>query len=140
MIQYSILVNAMNAIQYGMKFTHYNMLTQKILKKKVMRDNNMTEITRRKTIADNEVTKEILDKIIGKMFDKFTREEIELTQQNIIKTLLPLKLSNNMIAKVIKEFIPDSNPSAGSVAIQIRNINKKKNTTQQLLDLIEKEL
>ena len=97
-------------------------------------------ITRRKTIADNEVTKEILDKIIDKMFDKFTREEIELTQQNIIKTLLPLKLSTNMIAKVIEEFIPDSSPSAGSVAIQIRNINKKKNTTQQLLDLIEKEL
>lgn len=100
----------------------------------------MTETTRRKTISDEEITKEILDKIISKMFEKFTREELELTQQNIIKTLLPLKLSNNMIAKVIKEFIPDSNPSAGSVAIQIRNINKKRSTTQQLLDLIEKEL
>ena len=65
---------------------------------------------------------------------------VVILNPNIIKTLLPLKLSNNMIAKVIKEFIPDSNPSAGSVAIQIRNINKKKNTTQQLLDLIEKEL
>ena len=100
----------------------------------------MTEITRRKTISDDEITKEILDKIMNKMFEKFTREELELTQQNIIKTLLPLKLSNNMIAKIIKEFIPDSNPSAGSVAIQLRNINKKRNTTQQLLDLIEKEL
>ena len=100
----------------------------------------MAEVTRRKTISDNEITKEILDKIMNKMFEKFTREELELTQQNIIKTLLPLKLSNNMIAKIIKEFIPNSNPSAGSVAIQIRNINKKKNTTQQLLDLIEKEL
>lgn len=96
--------------------------------------------TRRKTISDDEITKEILDKIMNKMFEKFTKEELELTQQNIIKTLLPLKLSNNMIAKVIKEFIPDSNPSAGSVAIQIRNINKKRSTTQQLLDLIEKEL
>lgn len=100
----------------------------------------MTETIRRKTISDNEITKEILDKIMSKMFEKFTHEELELTQQNIIKTLLPLKLSNNMIAKVIKEFIPDSNPSAGSVAIQIRNINKKRSTTQQLLDLIEKEL
>ena len=100
----------------------------------------MTETTRRKTISDDEITKEILDKIMNKMFEKFTREELELTQQNIIKTLLPLKLSNNMIAKIIKEFIPDSNPSAGSVAIQIRNINKKRSTTQQLLDLIEKEL
>lgn len=100
----------------------------------------MTETTRRKTISDDEITKEILDKIMSKMFEKFTREELELTQQNIIKTLLPLKLSNNMIAKVIKEFIPNSNPSAGSVAIQIRNINKKRSTTQELLDLIEKEL
>lgn len=100
----------------------------------------MTEAIRRKTISDDEITKEIFDKIMSKMFEKFTREELELTQQNIIKTLLPLKLSNNMIAKVIKEFIPDSNPSAGSVAIQIRNINKKRSTTQQLLDLIEKEL
>ena len=99
----------------------------------------MTEVTRRKTISDDEITKEILDKIMNKMFEKFTREELELTQQNIIKTLLPLKLSNNMIAKIIKEFIPDSNPSAGSVAIQTRNINKKRSTTQQLLDLIEKE-
>ena len=100
----------------------------------------MTETTRRKTISDDEITKEILDKIMSKMFEKFTREELELTQQNIIKTLLPLKLSNNMIAKVIKEFIPESNPSAGSVAIQIRSINKKRSTTQELLGLIEKEL
>ena len=100
----------------------------------------MAGVIRRKTISDDEITKEILDKIMNKMFEKFTREELELTQQNIIKTLLPLKLSNNMIAKVIKEFIPDSNPSAGSVAIQIRNINKKRSTTQQLLDSIEKEL
>lgn len=96
--------------------------------------------TRRKTIADNEITKEVLDTIMGKMFEKFTKEDIELSQQNIIKTLLPLKLSNKMIARIIKELIPDSNPSAGSVAIQIRNINKKNNTIQQLLDLIEKEL
>ena len=100
----------------------------------------MTGVTRRKTITDSEITKEVLDVIMGKMFEKFTKEEIELSQQNIIKTLLPLKLSNKMIARVIKELIPDSNPSAGSVAIQIRNINKKRNTTQQLLDLIEKEL
>ncbi len=100
----------------------------------------MAETIRRKTISDDEITKEILDKIMSKMFEKFTREELELTQQNIIKTLLPLKLSNNMIAKVIKEFIPNSNPSAASVAIQIRNINKKRSTTQELLDLIEKEL
>ena len=29
----------------------------------------MTEVTRRKTISDDEITKEILDKIMNKMFD-----------------------------------------------------------------------
>ena len=91
----------------------------------------MIGMTRRKTISDDEITKEILDIIMGKMFEKFTKEEIELTQQNIIKTLLPLKLSNKMIARVIKELIIDSNQSARSVEIKIRNINNKKNTTQQ---------
>lgn len=96
--------------------------------------------TRRQTISDNEVTKEIFDKIMDKIFEKFTKEEMELSQQNIIKTLLPLKLSNRMIARIIKELLPNSNPSAGSVAIQIRNFNKKEYTTQKLLELIEREL
>lgn len=122
------------------KQNNFKVKDKELIEEEATRNKNMAEITRRKTISDDEITKEILDKIMNKMFEKFTREELELTQQNIIKTLLPLKLSNNMIAKIIKEFIPNSNPSAGSVAIQIRNINKKRSTTQQLLDLIEKEL
>ena len=122
------------------KQNNFKVKDKELIEEEATRNKNMAEITRRKTISDDEITKEILDKIMSKMFEKFTREELELTQQNIIKTLLPLKLSNNMIAKIIKEFIPNSNPSAGSVAIQIRNINKKRSTTQQLLDLIEKEL
>ena len=96
--------------------------------------------SRRKTISDSKVTPAIMDKILGKLFNKFTVDEIELTQQNIIKTLLPLKLSNNMIAKVIKELLPNSNPTAGSVAIQIRYIQKNKQQETELLELIEKEL
>lgn len=96
--------------------------------------------SRRKTISDSKVTPVIMDKILSKLFDKFTKDEIELTQQNIIKALLPLKLSNKMIAKVIKELLPSSNPSAGSVAIQIKYIQKSKQQENELLELIEKEL
>ena len=96
--------------------------------------------TRRKTFNDWEISKETYELILAKVFDKFTRDEIELSQQNIIKTLLPLKLSNNMIAKVIKDILPDTSPTAGSVASQIRIINRKGNQERQLLDLIEKEL
>lgn len=96
--------------------------------------------TRRKTFNDWEISKKAYDIILSKVFEKFTREEIELSQQNIIKILLPLRLSNNMIAKVIKDILPDTNPTAGSVASQIRIINRKGNQEQELLDLIEKRL
>lgn len=96
--------------------------------------------TRRKTFNDWEVSKETYDLILSKVFEKFTREELELSQQNIIKVLLPLRLSNNMIAKVIKDILPDTNPTAGSIASQIRIMNKKGNQEQELLNLIEKEL
>lgn len=96
--------------------------------------------TRRKTFNDWEISKKAYDIILSKVFEKFTREEIELSQQNIIKILLPLRLSNNMIAKVIKDILPDTNPTAGSVASQIRIMNRKGNQEQELLDLIEKRL
>lgn len=96
--------------------------------------------TRRKTFNDYEISKETYNLILSKVFDKFTKEELELSQQNIIKTLLPLKLSNNMIAKVIKDILPDTNPTAGSVASQIRIMNRKGNQEQELISLIEKEL
>lgn len=96
--------------------------------------------TRRKTFNDWEISKETYELILSKVFDKFTKDELELSQQNIIRVLLPLKLSNNMIAKVIKDILPDASPSAGSVASQIRIMNRKGNQEQELLDLIEKEL
>lgn len=96
--------------------------------------------SRRKTFNDWEISKETYELILSKVFDKFTKDELELSQQNIIKILLPLKLSNNMIAKVIKDILPDTNPTAGSVASQIRIMNRKGNQEKQLLDLIEKEL
>ena len=96
--------------------------------------------TRRKTINDSEITNKVYNKIIEKLMDKFLESGEELSQHNIIKALLPLKLSNNMIARIIKEFLPSTNPTAGSVASQIRILNRKGNQEQELLDLIEKEL
>ena len=71
----------------------------------------MTETTRRKTISDDEITKEVLDVIMGKMFEKFTKEEIELTQQNIIKTLLGLSLSIRLNVKLFFITSIDLSPS-----------------------------
>lgn len=117
-----------------------NNISAEIVKDLISYKKPQLKTSRRKTFSDNEISKEVFNKLIDKVFDKFVLEEIELTQQNIIKILLPLKISNNMIAKVIKEMIPDSNPTAGSVASQIRLLAKRNNRDLELLDLIEKEL
>lgn len=97
-----------------------------------------SKTTRRKTINDNQITSEIYNKILLKLYERFEAKQIEITQQNIIKMLLPLKLSNNMIARYVREIMIDSKATAGSVAIQIRQIEKKKHQQDELLQIIEK--
>lgn len=120
--------------------SYNNNISKKILEDLMTKNQKPLKLSRRKTINDNEVTDEIFSRIIDKLIDKFLTSEDELSQHNIIKALLPLKLSNNMIARIIKFLLPNSNPTSGSVASQIRAMGKKSNQTQELLDLIEKEL
>lgn len=115
-------------------------ISKKILEDLMIKKQKPLKSSRRRTINDNEITEEIFSRITDKLIDKFLTSGDELSQHNIIKALLPLKLSNNMIARIIKFLLPDSNPTSGSVASQIRAMSKKSNQTQELLDLIEKEL
>lgn len=110
----------------------------KIIVNELKQKQQPTKTTRRRTISDNQITSEMYDKILLKLYERFEAEQIEITQQNIIEMLLPLKLSNNMIAKYIREIIIDSKATAGSVAIQIRQIEKKKHQQDELLQMIEK--
>lgn len=115
-------------------------ISKKILEDLMTKNQKPLKSSRRRTINDNEITGEIFSRITDKLIDKFLTSGDELSQHNIIKALLPLKLSNNMIARIIKFLLPDSNPTSGSIASQIRAMSKKSNQTQELLDLIEKEL
>lgn len=115
-------------------------ISKKILEDLMIKNQKPLKSSRRRTINDNEITEEIFSRITDKLIDKFLTSGDELSQHNIIKALLPLKLSNNIIARIIKFLLPDSNPTSGSVASQIRAMNKKSIQTQELLDLIEKEL
>lgn len=117
-----------------------NNISKKILEGLIIKNQKQSKSARRKTINDSEVTAEIFNKITDKLIDKFLTSGDELSQHNIIKSLLPLKLSNNMIARIIKFLLPDSNPTSGSVASQIKAMERKSNQSQELLDLIEREL
>lgn len=108
-----------------------------IVNKLKQQKQTLTITHRRKTISDSQITDEIYNKILLKLYERFGAEQLNITQQNIIEMLLPYKLSNNMIARFIKEIITNSKATAGSVAIQIRQIEKKKQQQNELLKLID---
>ena len=84
------------------------------------------------------INEELYAKALYNLCSKLERDNIEVTQHNIIKILLPMKFSNTMIAVFINDLIPEANATRGSVATQINYLKRKRNATEMLLDEIEK--
>lgn len=93
---------------------------------------------RRKTISDNLITDNVYENLLGYTF--FKLQDQEVTQINIIKTLLPKNISNTTIARVINDIILEAKATKGSVASQIRSMNKQSTEVDELLADIEKEM
>ena len=98
----------------------------------------MTALSKRKTISDKMINEELYAKALYNLCSKLERDNIEVTQHNIIKILLPMKFSNTMIAVFINDLIPEANATRGSVATQINYLKRKRNETEMLLEEIEK--
>ena len=98
----------------------------------------MAALSKRKTISDKIINEELYAKALYSLCSKLERDNIEVTQHNIIKILLPMKFSNTMIAVFINDLIPEANATRGSVATQINYLKRKRNETEMLLDEIEK--
>ena len=98
----------------------------------------MATLSKRKTISDKIISEELYAKALYSLCSKLERDNIEVTQHNIIKILLPMKFSNTMIAVFINDLIPEANATRGSVATQINYLKRKRNETEMLLDEIEK--
>ena len=98
----------------------------------------MAALGKRRVIPDKIINEELYAKALYNLCSKLERDNIEVTQHNIIKILLPMKFSNTMIAIVINDLIPEANATRGSVATQINYLKRKRNATEMLLDEIEK--
>lgn len=98
----------------------------------------MAALSKRKTISDKIINEELYAKALYSLCSKLERDNIEVTQHNIIKILLPMKFSNTMIAVFINDLIPEANATRGSVATQINYLKRKRNETEMLLEEIEK--
>lgn len=93
----------------------------------------------RETISDRLIDESIVGKIINKVY-KSVDNPYDIGQQDIIKVLLPLKLSNVTIARVINEMIPNSKATQGSVASLIKFMNSKNKLLDELLDKLTEDL
>lgn len=98
----------------------------------------MAALSKRKIISDKMINEELYAKALYNLCSKLERDNIEVTQHNIINILLPMKFSNTMIAVFINDLIPEANATRGSVATQINYLKRKRNETEMLLDEIEK--
>ena len=98
----------------------------------------MAALSKRKVISDKMISEELYAKALYNLCSKLERDNIEVTQHNIIKILLPMKFSNTMIAVFINDLIPEANATRGSIATQINYLKRKRNETEMLLDEIEK--
>lgn len=98
----------------------------------------MATLGKRRVIPDKIINEELYAKALYSLCSKLERDNIEVTQHNIIKILLPMKFSNTMIAIFINDLIPEANATRGSVATQINYLKRKRNATEMLLDEIEK--
>ena len=95
---------------------------------------------RRKTINDNLITKDIIDKLVIYTYEHL--EDIyEFSQTDIVKTLISktTKLSNVTIARVIRAMLPESGATANSVNVIINRLKKRSNEIDELLNELNLE-
>ena len=95
---------------------------------------------RRKTINDNLITQDIIDKLVIYTYEHL--EDIyEFSQSDIVKTLISKtsKLSNVTIARVIRAMLPESGATANSVNVIINRLKKRSNEIDELLNELNLE-
>ena len=95
---------------------------------------------RRKTINDNLITQDIIDKLVIYTYEHL--EDIyEFSQSDIVKTLISktTRLSNVTIARVIRAMLPESGATANSVNVIINRLKKRSNEIDELLNELNLE-
>lgn len=89
-------------------------------------------MTRRKTISDSLIDANTFYKLLNFTLTK-VKDINDLKQTEIVSILLPKKLSNVTIAKVINTLIPVARATKGSVASLVRYIKGKSTLLDELL-------
>lgn len=92
--------------------------------------------TRRKTISDELINKDILTKLVNKVFNN-AKDVYNINQTEIVRILLGYSVGNKTIARVINEVIPTAKATPGSVASLVKYIRNGNNLLDELLQELD---
>lgn len=92
--------------------------------------------TRRKTISDELINKDILTKLVNKVFNN-AKDVYNINQTEIVRILLDYSVGNKTIARVINEVIPTAKATPGSVASLVKYIRNGNNLLDELLQELD---
>ena len=88
---------------------------------------------RRQTISDNLITPEIQEKIAVKIYEQ-VEDVYNISQIEIVKIMLDMKLANETIAKIVNKMLPNARATKGSIASLIKHIRNGNNLLNELLE------
>lgn len=92
--------------------------------------------SRRQTISDNLITPEIQEKIAVKIYEQ-VEDVYNISQIEIVKIMLEMKLANETMAKIVNKMIPHAHATKGSIASLIKHIRNGNNLLNELLEGLE---
>lgn len=92
----------------------------------------MSNTLRRETISDNLITEQIFYKLLNYTLAN-VKDQDNISQVEVVNLLLPKKISNLTISKVVNVLIPNAKATAGSIASLVRHIKNKHNLIDELL-------
>jgi len=91
---------------------------------------------RRQTISDSLITPEMQEKIAVKVLEK-VENIYDISQIELVRIMLDMKLANETIAKVVNNILPNAHATRGSIASLVRHIRNKNNLLDELLKELE---
>lgn len=96
----------------------------------------MSNIMRRQTISDNLINDKIFEKLLNFTLAN-VKDQNNMSQIEIVNLLLPKKISNVTIARVINILLPNASATKGSVASLVNRIRGKNDLITELLQDLE---
>ncbi|MCM1324105.1 MAG: hypothetical protein NC218_08080 [Acetobacter sp.] len=93
----------------------------------------------RKSVPDDLITDEMITEIVNMVFNKLD-DVYNPSQKRIVEILMGTKLSYATIARVVKEILPQANPTKNSIRSLINHIKTQDEVMDGFLEELRRDI